>query len=86
MRKEHYPRIINLSLNQTLSRTALTSVTTLIVLICLFVAGGEVIHDFAFALIVGVIVGTYSSLFVASPVLVEWYLRGERRAAARSAP
>ncbi len=86
MRKEHYPRIIDLSLNQTLSRTSLTSLTTLVVLVCLFVAGGNVIHDFAFALIAGVVVGTYSSLFVASPVLVEWYLRGERRAAARSAP
>ncbi|KIX11307.1 protein translocase subunit SecF [Dethiosulfatarculus sandiegensis] len=62
--------VINDSVNQTLSRTILTSTTTLVVLISLFVLGGGVIEDFAFALLVGVIIGTYSSVFVASPVLL----------------
>lgn len=61
---------INLSANQTLSRTILTSFTVLIVAVVLFLFGGPVIHDFAFALIVGVIVGTYSSVFIASPIVL----------------
>lgn len=65
-------RLINRSINETLSRTILTSVTTLIVLFSLFFLGGSIIHDFAFALIVGIIVGTYSSIFVASPILLIW--------------
>lgn len=71
-RAEAYPVVVNQSVNQTLSRTVITSVTTLIVVLFLFFFGGPVIHDFAFALMVGVLVGTYSSLFIASPVLVEW--------------
>jgi preprotein translocase subunit SecF len=63
---------INKSINQTLNRTILTSVTTLVVVAALFVLGGGIIHDFAFAMIVGVIVGTYSSIFVASPILLLW--------------
>ena len=59
--------IINVSLNQTLSRTLMTSLTTLLVLIALFYFGGELIHGFATALIVGVVIGTYSSIFIASP-------------------
>lgn len=62
---------INLSINQTLSRTMLTSGTTLMVVLSLFLYGGPVINNFAFALLVGVIVGTYSSIFVASPVYYE---------------
>ncbi|MFW6080621.1 MAG: protein translocase subunit SecF [Desulfosalsimonas sp.] len=61
---------INRSVNETLSRTVLTSVTTLIVLLSLFFLGGDIIHDFALALIVGVVIGTYSSVFVASPALL----------------
>lgn len=61
---------INISINQTLSRTLLTSGTTLLVVIALFVLGGGVIHDFALALLIGIGVGTYSSIFVASPILV----------------
>ncbi|MDH3972899.1 MAG: protein translocase subunit SecF [Deltaproteobacteria bacterium] len=61
---------INQSINETLSRTILTSVTTLIVVLALFLYGGGVIHNFAFALLVGVLIGTYSSIFVASPVLI----------------
>ncbi len=68
--REALAGIINASINQTLSRTILTSGTTLIVLLCLFFLGGEVIHDFSFALLVGVLVGTYSSIYIASPVLL----------------
>jgi preprotein translocase subunit SecF len=62
--------VFNVSLNQTLSRTIMTSLTTLLVLASLFIFGGEIIHSFATALIIGVLVGTYSSLFVASPVTI----------------
>ena len=62
--------VVNSSINQTLGRTLMTSVTTLLVVMSLFIFGGEVIHDFAFALIVGIIVGTYSSIYIASPVML----------------
>ena len=62
--------VFNVSLNQTLSRTIMTSLTTLMVLIALFIFGGEIIHSFATALIIGVLIGTYSSIFVASPVTI----------------
>lgn len=62
--------IINRSVNETLSRTILTTLTTLIVVMCLFFLGGEIIHDFARALMLGIIIGTYSSIYVASPVLL----------------
>lgn len=68
--------IINRSVNETLSRTILTSLTTLIVLATLFILGGGIIHDFAFAMIIGVVVGTYSSIYVASPILLAWQGRG----------
>jgi preprotein translocase subunit SecF len=71
-RKMAFKDIINLSINETLSRTILTGTTTIIVLIVLLNFGGPVIHDFAFALLVGIITGTYSSIFVASPVLLLW--------------
>jgi len=70
--KEGFSGIINRSINETLSRTILTSGTTLLVILALFVFGGGVIHNFAFALLIGVIVGTYSSIFVASPLLIFW--------------
>ncbi len=66
LRKGSPEEVINISLNQTLSRTLMTSFTTVLVLIALFFLGGEIIHGFAFALLVGVIVGTYSSIYVAS--------------------
>lgn len=69
--------IINASITQTLSRTLMTSVTTMLVLIALYFLGGEVIHAFAFALIIGVIVGTYSSIFVAGTTLILLKLRKE---------
>lgn len=62
--------IINRSVNETLSRTLLTGGTTLITLLALFFLGGSIIHDFAFAMILGVIIGTYSSIYVASPILL----------------
>ena len=71
-RRRDFAEVINQSINQTLSRTLLTSATTLIVVVALFVLGGGVIHDFAFALLVGIVVGTYSSIFIASPVLLIW--------------
>jgi len=77
--RENFPRlrkaspleVVNTSVNETLSRTLMTSVTTLLVLMALFVFGGEIIHAFAFTLIVGVLVGTYSSIYVASTTLLE---------------
>lgn len=66
IRKSTPVEVVNISLNQTISRTLITSVTTLIVLMALFVVGGEVIHAFSLALILGVIVGTYSSIYIAS--------------------
>ncbi len=69
-RKGSAVEILNKSINDTLSRTVMTSLTTLLVLVALFMLGGEVIHGFAFALIVGVFVGTYSSIYVASNSLV----------------
>ena len=62
--------IINKSVNETLSRTILTSLTTLVVVVALFVLGGGIIHDFAFAMIIGVLIGTYSSVYVASPIII----------------
>lgn len=86
MRRDEYITIFNRSINQTLSRTILTSFTTFIVVVILFFFGGEVIHTFSFALVIGIIVGTYSSIFIASPVVVEWYLRSEMsKSKARSA-
>jgi preprotein translocase subunit SecF len=71
-RKDTYANILNLSINQCLGRTVNTSLTTLLVILALYFFGGKVIHDFAFALLIGVAVGTYSSIFIASPVLLEW--------------
>jgi preprotein translocase subunit SecF len=75
MRREHFEKTVNISINETLSRTILTSCTTLIVVIVLFLMGGGVIHDFTFALLIGIVVGTYSSVFVASPLVVLWEKR-----------
>ncbi|HEX37641.1 MAG TPA: protein translocase subunit SecF [Candidatus Cloacimonetes bacterium] len=71
-RKESYTSIINHSINEVLSRTVITSFTTLMVVLSLYIFGGEVIRDFAFTLLCGVLVGTYSSIFIASPVLVAY--------------
>ena len=71
MKKIALDEIINKSINQSLSRTFVTSLTTFFVVLVLFLAGGEVIHTFAFAMIVGVLVGTYSSIFIASPIVAK---------------
>lgn len=70
LRKMKLIDLMNLSINQTLSRTLLTSLTTLFVVLCLVLFGGGVINDFAFTLLVGIVIGTYSSIFVASPVVL----------------
>ena len=71
-RRESLVQVINNGINQVLSRTIIVSLTALLVLVALFFFGGEVIHDFSFTLLMGVIIGTYSSIFVASPLLVVW--------------
>jgi preprotein translocase subunit SecF len=71
-RKQAFETVVNISINETLNRTLLTSSTTLITVITLFILGGPVVHDFAFALMVGVIVGTYSSIYIASPIVIYW--------------
>ena len=72
LRQEPYTFIMNKSINESLSRTIITSLTTFVVVFVLWVAGGEVIKYFAFAMIIGVIVGTYSSIFIAAPAVVLW--------------
>ncbi len=64
--------VINISVNQVISRTVVTSLTSAMVLLALFLFGGSVIHDFSFALLAGVLIGTYSSIFIASPILTLW--------------
>jgi preprotein translocase SecF subunit len=71
------PDLLDRSLNDTLARTLMTSVTTLLALAALFIFGGPVIRDFTFALIWGVLIGTYSSMFIASPILLHLNLRAE---------
>jgi preprotein translocase subunit SecF len=70
LRKSSPYEVINKSLNETLSRTVMTGLTTLLVLIALYMFGGEIIHAFAFTLIIGIVVGTYSSIYVASAALL----------------
>ncbi len=74
--KEPVESVMNLSINEVLSRTIVTSFTVLLTSLSLFLFGGEVIHDFALAMILGVIVGTYSSIFVASPLVLVWERKG----------
>ena len=71
-RRRNLEEVMNASINETLSRTILTSSTTLMVVVILFILGGAVIHDFAFAMLIGILVGTYSSIFVASPIILVW--------------
>ena len=82
-RRESLENIINLSINQTLSRTVLTSGLTLLTALALWLFGGDVLNGFSFALVMGILVGTYSSVFVASPILVFWQnFRGKSKPAA----
>ncbi len=85
IRRQSLERVINDSINETLSRTLLTSGTTLIVVVALFLLGGPVIHNFAFALIIGIAVGTYSSIYIASPVVAYWEAIRSRSARKRMA-
>jgi len=82
-KKEPLETVINRSINQTLSRTVLTSGATMLVVIALFILGGEVLNTFALTLIIGIIVGTYSSIYVASPIVVIWKDFVEKRRAKR---
>jgi preprotein translocase subunit SecF len=70
--KEDVQTVMNNSINEVLSRTIITSATVLLTSLALFLFGGEVLHDFSLAMIMGVIVGTYSSIFVASPIVLLW--------------
>jgi preprotein translocase subunit SecF len=82
-RRESLPDLVNRSINQTLSRTVLTSGLTFITVLSLFIFGGQVLNGFSFALVVGILIGTYSSIAVAAPMLVAWqeYRAGKGRAA-----
>jgi preprotein translocase subunit SecF len=82
MRREKFESLVNASVNQTLSRTILTSGLTFLTAISLFLFGGQVLNGFAFALVVGIIVGTYSSIFIASPILIFWqdYIESRKQA------
>ena len=84
-RRDSSKEVINRSINESLNRTVLTSGTTLLVVLGLLLLGGEVIRDFAFALMIGVIVGTYSSSFVASPLVLVWQNAADRRKEAAAA-
>jgi len=72
MRGKPFGEIINSSINQTLARTIITSITTLFVLISLFFFGGRILHGFSLTLLVGVVIGTYSSIFIVAPIVAEW--------------
>jgi preprotein translocase subunit SecF len=78
-RRETLAETMNASINQVLARTLMTAVTTLLAVLALLLVGGGVLRDFAFALFVGIIVGTYSSWFVASPIVYEWRMAADRR-------
>lgn len=86
MRRERFEHLVNLSINQTMSRTILTSGLTLLTALALLIFGGPVLHGFSFALVAGIIVGTYSSIFVASPILVFWknFMEGRKATAPAS--
>jgi preprotein translocase subunit SecF len=79
-RRDSLAEMINVSINQVLSRTIMTSLTTLLAILAIFLLGGEVLRDFSLALMLGIVVGTYSSVFVASPLVYEWRMRGRRKA------
>ena len=78
LRNVPLPKLVNDALNSTLSRTVITAITTFLVLLVLFIFGGETIKGFSFALLVGVVVGTYSSIFIATPAILEFYKEESR--------
>jgi len=77
-RKQPFPELVNQSINQTLSRTLITSGTTFFAMMGMYLFGGEVLRGFAFTMVVGVVIGTYSTIFVASPLVVWWQGRRNR--------
>jgi len=79
MRRDPLEVVMNKAVNQTLSRTVMTSGLTFLTVIALFIWGGPVLHGFAFALVCGIIVGTYSSVFVASPIVLFWHNYADKR-------
>lgn len=88
MRRDSFPDLVNKSINQTLSRTVLTSGLTFLTVLSLYLFGGEVLHGFSFALVIGILIGTYSSIFIASPMLVayqEWRQKKSGRSALAAA-
>lgn len=85
LRRERYANIVNTSINQTLSRTALTAGLTFITVVSLLLFGGEVLRGFALALVIGILVGTYSSIFIAAPMVVAYHERGSRGRTAAAA-
>lgn len=89
-RREPLEKVMNRAVNQTLSRTVMTSGLTFLTVIALFLFGGPVLHPFSFALVCGIIVGTYSSVFVASPIVLFWHnytdARRKRTSPAVTAP
>jgi preprotein translocase subunit SecF len=70
--KDPVEKVMNVSINEVLSRTLVTSLTVMITSVALFFFGGEVLHDFSLAMIIGLLIGTYSSVFVASPIVLLW--------------
>lgn len=86
LRREPLVSVVNKSINQTLSRTILTSGLTFLTVLSLYLFGGEVINGFAFALVIGIIIGSYSSIAIASPLVVMWYeYRGKKKSLAKAA-
>jgi preprotein translocase subunit SecF len=84
LRRDSLGQIINVSINQTLGRTVITSGTALLTALALFFFGGEVLHGFAFTMVVGIITGTYSSVFIAAAIVSFWRSKGQTRAATRA--
>jgi preprotein translocase subunit SecF len=82
LRKEPFADIVNKSINQTLSRTILTSGLTFLTVLVLFLMGGQVLRAFSFALVVGIVVGTYSSFGIAAPLVVWWHRYRDQGASA----
>jgi preprotein translocase subunit SecF len=83
-RREPLEAVMNKAVNQTLSRTIMTSGLTFLTVIALFLFGGPVLHGFSFALLCGIIVGTYSSVFIASPIVLFWHNYMDQRRPARA--
>jgi preprotein translocase subunit SecF len=84
MRRDSLAQVINVSINQTLGRTVITSGTALLTALALFFFGGEVLHGFAFTMVVGIITGTYSSVFIAAAIVSFWRSKGQMKAATRA--